>query len=297
MKYIQPFDQPSNPSAPYVDLNEAMGVDGSIPPAKFFNDVQTEILNVIAAAGITPSDADLNQLLDAILSFIPTPTGAPSDASLVHFGIDEGVANAYVVTPSPGVAGVAQGLSIFFVPLSESTGASTLTVNPSVGAPILKSLVRDDLTAIGAGDVKAGRLHLAVFDGAKFRLAWSSRSIVVDGVTLEGAGTIVSPFKVRTVQSLAETGYIVHPNGMIEQWGRVSVPATQGPFDITFPIAFPVACYNVQATLENSSEHEIMDCWAQVVSKTQSGCRLYQQGAGAFGSVYATGCYWRALGK
>lgn len=297
MKYIQPYDQPSNPAAPYVDLNEAMGVDGSIPPAKFFNNLQTEILNVIAAASITPSDGDLTQLLTAILSFIPTPTGAPSDSSLVHFGIDSGVANAYAVTPAPGVAGVAQGLAVFFIALADSSGPSTLTINPITGSPIVKALVRDDLTAMTAGDVKAGRLHLAVFDGDKFRLAWSTRSVVVDGVTLEGAGTSVSPFRVRAVQSLGETGYIVHPNGFIEQWGKSAVPSSEGPFDIVFPVPFQVPAFNVQATMENSSEHINMDCWAQVVSKSASGCRLYMQVSSNLAFVPATGCYWRAIGK
>ena len=53
MQYIQPYDQPSNPTAPYVDLNAAAGIDGSVPPAQFFNATQAEILNVITGAGLT----------------------------------------------------------------------------------------------------------------------------------------------------------------------------------------------------------------------------------------------------
>lgn len=74
MKYIQPFDKPTLPSAPYVDLNAATGVDGSIPPAQFFNDTQAELLNVITYAGLTPSSSTLTQLLDAIIAIIKSFT-------------------------------------------------------------------------------------------------------------------------------------------------------------------------------------------------------------------------------
>ena len=74
MKYVQPFDQPSNPTAAYVDLNAATGTDGSIPPAQFFNDTQAEIINVITYGGLTPSASILTQLRDAIIAIIKSFT-------------------------------------------------------------------------------------------------------------------------------------------------------------------------------------------------------------------------------
>jgi hypothetical protein len=160
MKFVQPYDQPSDPDAPYLDLNAATGVDGSIPPAKFFNNIQAEILEVITQAGITPSDADLTQLYQAILALMPSPVGGPSDASLVHYAVDAGAANALIVTPSPVTASVSTGFTILVVPNA---------------------------------DIKAGRLTALTYDGTSFRIVWVQRAVVTDGVTITGDGTDASP--------------------------------------------------------------------------------------------------------
>src|SRR5579884_2898741 len=143
MKYIQPYDQPSNPVAPYVDLNAAMGVDGSIPPAKFFNNVQAEILSVITHAGLTPSDADLTQLWQAIMALIPSSSGPP-DAALLHYGEDSGAVNALVVTPSPAAAAVNKGFAIGVLPANTCTGPSAITLNLAGGVQVTKNIVAMD---------------------------------------------------------------------------------------------------------------------------------------------------------
>ena len=68
MDYISPYG--AAPGDPYVDDNEALEIDGSIPPAQFFNDAQAELLNVITGAGLVPSSADLTQLRQAIQNMI-----------------------------------------------------------------------------------------------------------------------------------------------------------------------------------------------------------------------------------
>ena len=45
MKYNQPFDQPSNPNAPYIDGNPSAGIQGSIVPAAAIEYDQREIVN------------------------------------------------------------------------------------------------------------------------------------------------------------------------------------------------------------------------------------------------------------
>jgi hypothetical protein len=188
MKFIQPYDQPSNPTAPYVDLNEAMGVDGSVPPAKFFNNLQAEVLAVITAAGLTPSDGDLTQLLQAIIALMPSPSGGPSDASLVHWATDSGGVNNLIVTPSPVAAGLAAGFTIFLVPANTVTGNASITVNLSPSGSITKNIRRDDLADLAPGDIKAARLCCLVYDGTQFRLAWVYRGVVTDNITIGGNG-------------------------------------------------------------------------------------------------------------
>jgi hypothetical protein len=193
MKFVQPYDQPSDPDAPYLDLNAATGVDGSIPPAKFFNNIQAEILEVITQAGITPSDADLTQLYQAILALMPSPVGGPSDASLVHYAVDAGAANALIVTPSPVTASVSTGFTILVVPNADQTGSATITVNLDPSGSVAKNIKRNDNSALVPGDIKAGRLTALTYDGTSFRIVWVQRAVVTDGVTITGDGTDASP--------------------------------------------------------------------------------------------------------
>ncbi len=64
MKKTEPYNPGENNT--YVDANLASQIKGSIPKADFFNQVEQELLNVITAAGITPSATDLDQLATAI---------------------------------------------------------------------------------------------------------------------------------------------------------------------------------------------------------------------------------------
>jgi hypothetical protein len=200
LRYVQPYDQPSNPTAPYVDLNESMGVDGSVFPAKFFNNIQAELLNVIVAGGLTPDDAVLDQLLQAIQNLIPPPSGGPSDASLVHFGSDTGTANSLIVTPSPVTSSVGVGWTLFFIPAVTNTGATNITINLSPSGNTMRSLRRANGTALQAGDLVAGQLACAVCtDGVNFRMAWlHNRDVVSDGTTVFGNGTASNPLSART---------------------------------------------------------------------------------------------------
>lgn len=48
--------------------------------------------------------------------------------------------------------------------------------------------------------------------------------------------------------SLSGNGYQKMPNGIIIQWGITGSVATGGSTTVTFPIAFPTSCLNVQVT-------------------------------------------------
>ena len=50
----------------FADENPSTGAIGSLIPASWGNAVTQEILAVVNAAGLSPSEADLNQLLTAI---------------------------------------------------------------------------------------------------------------------------------------------------------------------------------------------------------------------------------------
>ena len=69
MRYNQPYGTPEPPlgSYPrYVNGNPTTGTEGSIPPARAFDEDQIEIINVIANVGLTPNHTELDQLWQAL---------------------------------------------------------------------------------------------------------------------------------------------------------------------------------------------------------------------------------------
>ncbi len=72
MKYQQPVGAAED--APYVDEDPATGQEGSAVPAAAIEHPQREILAVLAAAGIAPDEAQLDQLATAIIALAGDPT-------------------------------------------------------------------------------------------------------------------------------------------------------------------------------------------------------------------------------
>lgn len=64
MQFIGPYGVPSG--SPYVQGDAAANIEGSYLDYHAVTDPMTEIVNVIEAAGLTPDDVDLTQLLQAI---------------------------------------------------------------------------------------------------------------------------------------------------------------------------------------------------------------------------------------
>ena len=83
----------------------------------------------------------------------------------------------------------------------------------------------------------------------------------------------------------AQTGYRVHSDGFIEQWGYVENSGTT--VNVSFPIAFTDACYNVVTQLVRDSANYQS---TTVSVPTKTGFTISRDGAMA-------GIFWRALGK
>ena len=83
----------------------------------------------------------------------------------------------------------------------------------------------------------------------------------------------------------AQTGYRVHSDGFIEQWGYVENSGTT--VNVSFPIAFTDACYNVVTQLVRDSANYQS---TTVSVPTKTGFTVRGDGATA-------GIFWRALGK
>ncbi len=87
MQYNPPFGTTGD--AGFIDGNPGAGQPGSIPPAAAMEFTQREIVACIQAAGLTPSNTDLRQLMQAVRG-----------GALSFFG-DVGIANTLHRQPEP----------------------------------------------------------------------------------------------------------------------------------------------------------------------------------------------------
>lgn len=76
MKYIPPIGGAEND--PYVDVNEAAGVDGSYVPAAAIEGPQRELHNLIVGLGGTPDPEDYGQLFDWLIASLAMKVGDAS---------------------------------------------------------------------------------------------------------------------------------------------------------------------------------------------------------------------------
>jgi len=89
-------------------------------------------------------------------------------------------------------------------------------------------------------------------------------------------------------QSLTADGYQKLVGGLIMQWGSVS-PAINTTTTVTFPIAFPTACANVQLTIVNSTTSDVYTMRLNATAGTTDFVIRNSQN-----TAYLT--YWFAIG-
>ena len=75
----------------FVDEDAAVGQIGSLIPAAWGNAVTDEIVAVIEAAGLTPSEADNTQMLQAMRELAATAPDATTPTTRFALAVDGGV--------------------------------------------------------------------------------------------------------------------------------------------------------------------------------------------------------------
>lgn len=87
------------------------------------------------------------------------------------YAADTGVADAYLIAPSPSITAYTAGQKFYMKAINANTGASTINVN-SLG---LKNITKDGATALTAGDILAAEIVTLVYDGTQFQLQTALR--------------------------------------------------------------------------------------------------------------------------
>ena len=138
------------------DLNDK--VTGDTLTADEWNDVPSEIQNVITSTGISLSSLDLTQLLQSIVRLVNSG----------HFFVDSGSADAYVLTSSTRpITEYRTGMLITFISSNTNTGGSVTINVDGVGSADVHSKFGSTDDPL-AGTING--LTTLIYDGSNFAL-------------------------------------------------------------------------------------------------------------------------------
>jgi lysophospholipase L1-like esterase len=163
------------------DLNDK--ITGNRLTANEWNEVPSEIQNVIEALGQTLTSGDLNQLGKSIASYVANGT----------FYTDSGATDAYVLSvvgSKQGATAYTNGFEISFITANTNTGASTINV-AGLGVKSLKTIGGG---AVPAGYIVVGEVINARYDGTDFILSNPLSNLIIpfDALNDAVASTIIS---------------------------------------------------------------------------------------------------------
>ncbi|HGE9134334.1 TPA: hypothetical protein ACOD0U_000293 [Yersinia enterocolitica] len=244
---------PVMPDLPPTQSNEAKwfteggnGVSPSWPGSTWFNIIQAEMLNVLAAAGITPDKENLSQLSEAITNLI----NSDSNTFLK-------VANNLSEIEDAGPAAVAAAWN-------------HLGIGALLTGALQKANNLSEIKTAGPAAVAQTLENLGLGDAAKKGIATNAEMQVGTADKLVSLVGLISIFGKRTFTANDYIRIPDVPSGFIVQFGTATTLAS-GDTIVTFPIPFPNKVLGIHPSQNNSYTN---GAWAAYASKSLSSFAL-----------------------
>jgi hypothetical protein len=274
----------------FTDGNPSTGTPATVVDAAWLNDVQENIVGLIAAAGIALSKGDYTQLLTALRSAGIFQTQPQFDNST------KAATTSFVKLA--GLLFNTQNVVTTSTILSAAHSGSRITVNASctVTLPAASAVSTGSVITIGsvASTVivspSAGNTIEATT--GNITLAFGDQVILMsDGgaVWLKVVDTSLTADKAKNPSFLASNGYKQFRDGTILQWVNGSAGQLGASVANSFPIAFPTACIGAIGIHSgtDASVNIIRD--SSLMNTTQVGMRS------SYGSI-SVSCFIIAIG-
>ncbi|MGF0237183.1 hypothetical protein ACQR3P_30520 [Rhodococcus sp. IEGM1300] len=194
----------------FTDGNPATGVAATIMPAEFMNMLMMEIINVLGAAGITPSKSNFTQLITAIRAV----------NRQVSILADTGVAGTYSAVNSPALSALPTTGYIQRVNIANlNPGASTYSPDGLAAKPIYGL----GLQPLQGGELAVGVAILMYLVQAGVN-GGNGAWIIIE--SLGGAQQIATATKGQHAAQLAQTALVQSARGLVGA-NNATTPNTQ----------------------------------------------------------------------
>lgn len=275
--------------------NPTGGVPATFCSPEFFDDLMMEVINVIKAASLVPAAATRNQLLLALRAAgvfqTPPQFDNGTKAATTGFVKAQGLqASTLQIATTSGFLGASHAGGT----LAINSASNTTQTLPAVSAMPAGSRIEAVNINTGVGTVtRNGTDTIRVNQGTVASIALGAGDYLTlesDGVSSWHAVGGSARLGTSAVFDASKNvnGYQKLPSGLILQWGTAVAVAQSTVASITFPIAFPTACRNIQVTTASSVNN---DWCPNVQTKTASGFS-FGNPAGNSNSDF----FWHAIG-
>lgn len=213
------------------------GVPPTYPGPDWFNAIQSELLNILRAAGLDPDKMDNTQILAALKKLFLSRSNPFGDIKA------DGAAAIATALANLGIPALLDSRQ----PINDMlTGFARLYGQPGNAA--------NNIPYISGKNVVT-TTPLTAFMRSMFGKASAADVLALLGTKTAalrdvGTGANQIPDMSSFVFSNATQGFVKHPNGFMEQWFIATVPqapsaTVNGTIDILFPNPFPNKCYGV----------------------------------------------------
>lgn len=257
----------------FVDEDPINGSPGSLIPASWGNGVTQEILGVVRAGGLTPSEASNTQLLGALRSNQLFQTAAPFDVSrsaatsefvqraLGNYAGARGVSGATQLTAvDVGWAIGLGGNSAYTVTLPDIT---TVPNGATIGFHCRSNAVITVACTSGTQISPQGAYLTSIVMNSG-----ESANVVKENGIWTVHGTASLKYAALFSGLVGNPGYQKHASGNIDQWGS-GMSNAEGNVYVTFPIPFPKGFFSLVATHSGGDAAMVA-----VIAYNQQGCTL-----------------------
>lgn len=255
----------ATPENEWTNGNPNTGTPATVQDAPWYNMVQRELIALAAAAGITPTKGDDDQLLEAF-----TVLGLPLLLK--------------------------NGNSKFSLPLNTGFGRMQRL---DAGAAVLEVLSgsADSLASVRLREPGVSRAWQLSAGAASKELQFGfdpNGGGFGTKMTLDDAGIL----RILGQFSLGASGWCRLTNGLLLQWGRytTAINPADSSVAINFPLAFPTAVHHAMACPRNNVPNANNCAWVDVQATTLTQLTVYANYGGA-GTSQLNGFYWIALGE